>query len=69
MSLALGLPRGRKYSTLRSTQVLKEALVLSAGERRKVPSASIAPSWPQMVGYTPPSPQSQADGCKFYRGL
>lgn len=33
--------------------MLKEALVLSGVRRRKVPSAAIAPSWPQMVCYTP----------------
>lgn len=61
-------PQGRKYSSLGSTRVLKEAPVLSGVERRKVPSASLAPSWPQTVCYTPPA-QPQADGCKFWGGL
>lgn len=63
-----GSPQGRKYSTSGCTGVLKEALVRSGIERRKVPSASIAPSWPQMVCYAPPA-QPQADGCKFCGGL
>lgn len=63
-----GSPQGWKYSTLGSTRVLKEGLVLSGVRRKKVPSASIAPSWPQMVCYTPPA-QPQADVCKFCGGL
>lgn len=62
-----GSPPGRKHSTLGSTRVLKEALVLS-GVERKVPCASPAPSRPQMVCYAPPA-QPQADGCKFCGGL
>lgn len=37
-------------------------------ERSRVPSASIAPSQPQMIWYIPLT-QPQADGCKFCRGL
>lgn len=59
-----GAPQGRKSSTLRPTRVLKEALALSGGERRKVPSASFAHSQPQMVCYRssshPPQPPPPA---------
>lgn len=48
-----GACQERKCNALRSTLVLKDALVLSGLRRRKVTSASVALSWPQMLSHIP----------------
>lgn len=54
-----GACQERKCNALRSTLVLKDALVLSGLRRRKVTSASVALSWPQMLSHIPSPTQGK----------